>query len=72
MGIAMITPSGECYDSWGEFLFEADLDEDVWYLALGTLQDDYLQYNTTWEPGVYTIMVYLDGARVTQAMFTVE
>lgn len=72
MGIAMITPSGECYDSWGEFLFEADLDEDVWYLALGTLQDDYLQYNTAWEPGVYTIMVYLDGARVTQAMFTVE
>ena len=72
MGIAMITPSGECYDSWGEFLFEADLDEDVWYLALGTLQDDYLQYNTTWEPGVYTITVYLDGARVTQAMFTVE
>lgn len=72
MGIAMMTPSGECYDSWGEFLFEADLDEDVWYLALGTLQDDYLQYNTTWEPGVYTIMVYLDGARVTQAMFTVE
>ena len=72
MGIAMITPSGECYDSWGEFLFEADLDEDVWYLALGPLQDDYLQYNTTWEPGVYTVTVYFDGARVTQAMFTVE
>ena len=72
MGIAMITPSGECYDSWGEFLFEADQDEDVWYLALGPLQDDYLQYNTTWEPGVYTVTVYFDGARVTQAMFTVE
>lgn len=72
MGISMITPSGECYDSWGEFLFEADLEEDVWYLALGTLQDDYLQYNTTWEPGDYTITVYLDGARVTQAVFTVE
>ncbi len=72
MGIAMVTPSGECYDSWGEFLFEADLDEDVWYLALGPLQDDYLQYNTTWEPGVYTVTVYFDGARVTQAMFTVE
>ena len=72
MGIAMITPSGECYDSWGEFLFEADLDEDVWYLALGPLQDDYLQYNTTWEPGIYTVTVYFDGARVTQAMFTVE
>lgn len=72
MGIAMITPSGECYDSWGEFLFEADLDEDVWYLALGPLQDDYLQYNTAWEPGVYTVTVYFDGARVTQAMFTVE
>ena len=25
MGIAMITPPGECYDYWGEFLFEADL-----------------------------------------------
>ncbi len=72
MGIAMITPSGECYDSWGEFLFEADLDEDVWYLALGTLQDDYLQYNPTWEPGVYTVSLYFDGALAAQLPFTVQ
>ena len=72
MGIAMMTPSGECYDFWGEFLFEADLDEDVWFISLSSLQDDYLQYNTAWEPGVYTVTVYFDGARVTQAMFTVE
>lgn len=72
MGIAMMTPSGDCYDFWGEFLFEADLDEDVWFISLSSLQDDYLQYNTTWEPGVYTVTVYFDGARVTQAMFTVE
>lgn len=72
MGIAMMTPSGDCYDFWGEFLFEADLDEDVWFISLSSLQDDYLQYNTAWEPGVYTVTVYFDGARVTQAMFTVE
>lgn len=72
MGIAMMTPSGECYDFWGEFLFEADLDEDVWFISLSSLQDDYLQYNTAWEPGIYTVTVYFDGARVTQAMFTVE
>lgn len=72
MGIAMMTPSGECYDFWGEFLFEADLDEDVWFISLSSLQDDYLQYNASWEPGVYTVTVYFDGARVTQAMFTVE
>ena len=72
MGIAMMTPSGDCYDFWGEFLFEADLDEDVWFISLSSLQDDYLQYNTAWEPGIYTVTVYFDGARVTQAMFTVE
>lgn len=72
MGIAMMTPSGECYDFWGEFLFEADLDEDVWFISLSSLQDDYLQYNASWEPGIYTVTVYFDGARVTQAMFTVE
>ena len=72
MGIAMMTPSGECYDFWGEFLFEADLEEDVWFISLSSLQDDYLQYNTAWEPGIYTVTVYFDGARVTQAMFTVE
>lgn len=72
MGIAMVTPSGDCYDSWGSFLFEADLNEDAWYVSLSDIQDSYLQYNPTWEPGVYTVSLYFDGALAAQLPFTVQ
>ena len=34
LAVSVITPLGECYDTWGGFLFETDLAEDVWSISL--------------------------------------
>lgn len=72
MATTLLTPSGACYDSWGEFLFEADLDVDEWHVSLANIQDTYLEYNQDWEPGDYTIVLYLDGAKLTEYSFSVK
>lgn len=72
MATTLLTPSGACYDSWGEFLFEADLDVDEWHVSLANIQDTYLEYNQEWEPGDYTIVLYLDGAKLTEYSFSVK
>ena len=72
MATTLLTPSGACYDSWGEFLFEADLNVDEWHVSLANIQDTYLEYNQEWEPGDYTIVLYLDGAKLTEYSFSVK
>ena len=72
LAVSVITPLGECYDTWGGFLFETDLAEDVWSISLNGIQDTYLEYNRDWTPGVYLLTLYFDGAQVAQMQFTVE
>lgn len=72
LAVSVITPLGECYDTWGGFLFEEALEEDVWNISLNDIQDTYLEYNQNWTPGVYLVTVYFDGAWVAETQFIVE
>lgn len=72
LAVSVITPLGECYDTWGGFLFEEALEEDVWNISLNGIQDTYLEYNQNWTPGVYLVTVYFDGAWVAETQFIVE
>lgn len=72
LAVSVITPLGECYDTWGGFLFEEALEEDVWNISLNDIQDTYLEYNQNWTHGVYLVTVYFDGAWVAETQFIVE